>query len=84
MWTCPNSIASYIMDQGGPHTYRTIYMDVKSHPKDLVPSYYGHSIGHWEGDTLVVDTRGYNEAFWFDRIRTAAYRTASHHRTLHT
>ena len=57
----------FIMDQGGPHTYRTIYMDVKSHPKNLVPSYYGHSIGHWEGDTLVVDTRGYNEAFWFDR-----------------
>jgi len=57
----------FIMDQGGPHTYRTIYMDVNSHPKDLVPSYYGHSIGHWEGDTLVVDTRGYNEAFWFDR-----------------
>jgi hypothetical protein len=57
----------FIMDQGGPHTYRTIYMDVKSHPKELVPSYYGHSIGRWEADTLVVDTRGYNEAFWFDR-----------------
>ena len=57
----------YIMDLGGPHSFRTIYMDVKSHPKNLVPSYYGHSIGHWEGDTLVVDTRGYNEGFWFDR-----------------
>jgi hypothetical protein len=57
----------FILDQGGPHTYRTIYMDVNSHPKDLVSTYYGHSIGHWEGDTLVVDTRGYNEAFWFDR-----------------
>jgi len=57
----------YIMDLGGPHSFRTIYMDAKSHPKNLVPSYYGHSIGHWEGDTLVVDTRGYNESFWFDR-----------------
>lgn len=56
-----------IMDLGGPHTFRTIYMDAKSHPKDLIPSYYGHSIGHWESDTLVVDTRGYNEGFWFDR-----------------
>ena len=55
------------MDQGGPHTWRTIYMDVKSHPKDLVLSYYGHSIGHWEGDTLVRRYAGYNEAFWFDR-----------------
>src|SRR5262245_3482805 len=57
----------YIMDLGGPHTYRTIYVDGRKHPKDLVPSYYGDSIGHWEGDTLVVDTRGFNDAFWFDR-----------------
>jgi hypothetical protein len=57
----------FIMDLGGPHSYRTIYTDIKVHPKNLVPTYYGHSIGHWEGDTLVVDTRGYNEGFWFDR-----------------
>jgi hypothetical protein len=57
----------YIMDIGGPHTYRIIYMDGREHPKDLVPSYYGHSIGHWEGDTLVVDNFGFNERFWMDR-----------------
>lgn len=57
----------FIVDIGGPHSYRTIFLDGRSHPRDLVPSYYGHSIGHWEGDTLVVDTRGFNEAFWFDR-----------------
>ena len=57
----------FILDLGGPHTYRTIYMDRKTHPRDLVPSYYGHSIGRWEGDTLVVDSVGFNEAFWFDR-----------------
>jgi hypothetical protein len=42
-------------------------MDGRQHPAHLEPSYYGHSIGHWEGDTLVVDTVGYNEAFWMDR-----------------
>ena len=57
----------YIMDIGGPHTYRIIYMDGREHPKDLEPSYYGHSIGHWEGDTLVVDNIGFNERFWMDR-----------------
>jgi hypothetical protein len=57
----------FIVDVGGPHTYRTIFLDGRSHPKELTPSYYGHSIGHWEGDTLVVDTRGFNEGFWFDR-----------------
>ena len=57
----------FIIDLGGAHTYRTIYTDGRSHPEDLTPSYYGHSIGHWAGDTLVVDTRGFNETFWFDR-----------------
>jgi hypothetical protein len=57
----------YIFDIGGPHTWRTVYMDGRSHPAGLVPSYYGHSVGWWEGDTLVVDTVGFNEAFWWDR-----------------
>ena len=57
----------FIFDVGGPHTFRTIYMDGRSHPKNLTPSYYGHSIGWWEGDTLVVDTVGFNESFWWDR-----------------
>jgi hypothetical protein len=56
----------YIMDVGGPHTFRIIYMNA-THPKDLTPSYYGHSIGKWEGDTLVVDTIGFNERMWIDR-----------------
>jgi len=56
----------YIMDNGGPHSFRIIYMDGRSHPANLVPTNYGHSIGHWEGDTLVVDTVGYNEKFWID------------------
>ena len=56
-----------IFDIGGPHTFRIIYMDGRAHPKDLKPSYYGHSVGHWEGDTLVVDTVGFNERFWMDR-----------------
>jgi len=57
----------FIMDIGGPHTFRTIYMDGRAHPKDPEPSYYGHSTGKWEGDTLVVDTVGFNEAFWISR-----------------
>jgi len=57
----------YIFDIGGPHSYRIIYMDGRDHPKDLIPSYYGHSIGHWEQDALVVDTVGFNEKFWMNR-----------------
>jgi hypothetical protein len=57
----------YIFDNGGPHTFRTIYTDGRAHPADLVPSYYGHSVGRWEGDTFIVDTVGFNEKMWIDR-----------------
>ena len=57
----------FIFDIGGPHTYRTIYMDGRSHPAGFTPAFYGHSIGWWEGDTLVVETTGFNEGFWIDR-----------------
>jgi hypothetical protein len=57
-----------IFQTGGSHSFRTIYMDGRSHPKDLAPSYYGHSIGHFEGDTLVVDTVGYNERMWVSNL----------------
>jgi hypothetical protein len=53
-----------IFQTGGPHSWRTIYMDGRNHPADLAPTYYGHSIGWFEGDTLVVDTVGYNERMW--------------------
>jgi hypothetical protein len=51
------------IEEGSIHSYRQIFMDGRPHPKDPDPSWYGHSIGRWEGDTLVV----YNGKFWFDR-----------------
>jgi len=50
------------------HTVRHIYTDGRKHPAALKPSYNGHSIGHWEGDTLVVDTVGLNGKLWLDRL----------------
>jgi len=44
---------------------RTIYMDKA--PPNPVDSWMGHSVGHWEGDTLVVDVTRLNEETWFDR-----------------
>ena len=40
---------------------RTVYIEEKSQPADPFPSANGHSIGHWEGETLVVDTVGFND-----------------------
>ena len=48
----------------GDYTDRLIYTDGRPHPAELEPSYMGHSIGHWEGDTLVVDTIGLNDETW--------------------
>ena len=58
----------YIIETGGAHSFRTVFMDGKPHPANLSPSSRGHSIGHWEGDTLVVDTIGFNEKAWIDNL----------------
>ncbi len=39
----------------------------RPHPKDLDPAFSDHSVGHWEGDSLVVDSVGFNEKFWLTR-----------------
>jgi hypothetical protein len=73
----PEQARVYIFDIGGPHTFRIVYTDGRSHPNDLEPSYYGHSTGKWEGDTFVVDSTGFNESFWLDR-RGLPHTTAMH------
>jgi hypothetical protein len=58
----------YFLFEGNIHSYRQIFMDGRAHPKDPNPTWYGHSVGRWEGDTLVVDTVGFNDKFWFDFV----------------
>jgi hypothetical protein len=49
-----------------PAPFRQVHLDGRPHPKNLDPSWMGHSIGHWEGDTLVVDTIGMNDKSWLN------------------
>jgi hypothetical protein len=56
----------FFLFEGNIHSYRQIFMDGRAHPNDLEPTWYGHSVGHWEGDTLVIETVGFNDKFWFD------------------
>ncbi len=56
---------------------RRVYLNT-SHSKHVTPSWYGESIGHYEGDTLVVDTIGMNDQTWIDNYRTP------HSENLHT
>jgi hypothetical protein len=46
--------------------FRQIFLDGRSLPKLTQPAYMGYSVGHWEGDTLVVDTTGFDEKGWLD------------------
>lgn len=55
--------------EGGAHVWRLIWMDGRELPKsndDINPDYLGYSVGHWEGDTLVVNSMGFNHQTWLD------------------
>jgi len=58
----------FFLFEGNIHSFRQIFVDGRKHPDDEEPSWYGHSVGHWEGDTLVVETVGFNDLFWFDFV----------------
>jgi hypothetical protein len=46
--------------------HRTIFTDGRELPKDPNPTWMGYSVGHWDADTLVVDTAGFNDRSWLD------------------
>jgi len=48
------------------HSYREIFTDGRSLPKDLDPAWFGYSVGRWQGDTLVVESTGINDMTWLD------------------
>ena len=52
--------------EGGSHVFRNVWMDGRAHPKDPNPNWMGDSIGRWEGDTLVIDSVGFNDKTWLD------------------
>ena len=56
----------FFLFEGNIHSYRQIFLDGRKHPADPNPTWYGHSVARWEGDTLVVDSVGFNDKFWFD------------------
>jgi len=64
----PEQKRIFMVFEGATHIWREIYMDGRPHPSgdDLNPTYLGHSVGRWDGDTLVVDVVGFNEQTWID------------------
>ncbi len=55
----------YISDDESPG-FHQIYLDGRGHPADPNPAWYGHSIGRWDGDTLVVDRVAFDPRVWLD------------------
>ena len=60
----------FVFIGSGNHNYRIIYTDGRAQQGQIRgdadnPLYYGRAVGKWEGDTFVVDTKGFNEKFWF-------------------
>ena len=62
----PEMKSIFILNIAGAHTWRVVHMDGRPHPAGdtLRPTYLGHSIGRWDGDTLVIDSVGFNEKQW--------------------
>jgi hypothetical protein len=56
-----------LLYESGTGRYRQIYMDGRKLPEDPNPAWLGYSVGHWEGDTLVVESAGFNDRTWLDR-----------------
>ena len=64
-------------------TYRVIHMDGRALEADPAPSWMGYSVGRWEGDTLVVDSNGFNDKTWLSRYgqsHTEALRVTERYR----
>jgi len=68
----------FFLFEGNIHSFRQIFIDGRKHVVDPNPTWYGDSIGSWDGDTMVVDTIGFNDRFWFD------FRGHPHSEQLHT
>jgi hypothetical protein len=61
------------IDEGDVAASRQVFLDGHEHPKDMDPTWAGHSIGKWEGDSLVVDTIGFNGKSWIADTMPAAF-----------
>jgi hypothetical protein len=78
----PGRVLMFFEEQ---HIWREIWTDGRPLPKDPDPSWMGYSVGHWEGDTFVVDTVGFNDKEWVDLYgnpRTSTTRLTERYRRL--
>ena len=60
------TLVVFLYETSTNQTFRQVFLDGRPHPTDPQPTWLGYSIGRWEGDTLVVETTGFNGRAWVD------------------
>lgn len=63
----PDTQEVMFLPVGSPHSWRVVHMDGRALPENPKAQWYGTSVGRYEGDTLVIETVGFNERFWLSR-----------------
>jgi hypothetical protein len=66
-WKIIQSTGSIVILHEAFNLWRQVFLDGRQFAEDLNPSWLGYSIGKWEGDTLVVDSKGFNGKTWLDQ-----------------
>ena len=71
--------------EGAAHVWRLIWMDGRKLPNfdDINPDFLGYSVGRWEGDTLVIDSIGFNTGNVARRFWSSPWRAHEGHREVH-
>ena len=72
------SLVVMLYETSANSTFRQVFLDGRPLPKDPQPSWLGYSIGRWDGDTLVVDTIGFNGLAWVDTAKGHPQTDAAH------
>jgi hypothetical protein len=60
------ALVVFLYETSTNQTFRQVFLDGRPHPTDPQPTWLGYSIGRWDGDTLVVETTGFNGRAWVD------------------
>ena len=59
-------------------TFRQVFTDGRPFPPDMEPTWLGYSVGHWDGDVFVVESRGFRDGGWLDTLRGRPHSDALH------
>jgi hypothetical protein len=63
------TLVVFLYETSANSTFRQVFLDGRTFPKDPQPTWLGYSVGRWDGGTLVVDTVGFNGREWVDTAK---------------